>query len=84
MLTVFWHKKGPITINFSEFKPVKLHLKIDFVSYPARAEGLVNRITINFFEKSATINIAPYCQFLRKNSPYLLNGSCTFIQLFFI
>ena len=24
----------------SEFKPVKLHLKIDLVSYPARAEGL--------------------------------------------
>ena len=29
----------------SEFKPVKLRLKIDLVSYPARAEGLVNRIT---------------------------------------
>ena len=28
----------------SEFKPVKLCLKIDLVSYPARAEGLVNRI----------------------------------------
>ena len=28
----------------SEFKPVKLLLKNDFVSYPARAEGLVNRI----------------------------------------
>ena len=26
----------------SEFKPVKLRLKIDIVSYPARAEGLVN------------------------------------------
>ena len=25
-----------------EFKPVKLRLKIDLVSYPARAEGLVN------------------------------------------
>ena len=24
----------------SEFKPVKLRLKIDLVSYPARAEGL--------------------------------------------
>ena len=31
----------------SEFKPVKLHLKIDLVSYPARAEGLVNRINTN-------------------------------------
>ena len=28
----------------SEFKPVKLHLKIDPVSYPARAKGLVNMI----------------------------------------
>ena len=28
----------------SEFKPVKLRLKIDLVSYPARAEGLVNVI----------------------------------------
>ena len=26
----------------SEFKPVKLRLKIDLVSYPDRAEGLVN------------------------------------------
>ena len=25
----------------SEFKPVKLRLKIDLVSYPVRAEGLV-------------------------------------------
>ena len=26
----------------SEFKPVKLRLNIDLMSYPARAEGLVN------------------------------------------
>ena len=26
----------------SELKPVKLRLKTDLVSYPARAEGLVN------------------------------------------
>ena len=26
----------------SEFKPVKLRLKIDLVSYPVRAEGLVD------------------------------------------
>ena len=26
----------------SDFKPVKLRLKIDLVSYPARMEGLVN------------------------------------------
>ena len=25
--------------NNSEFKPVKLHLKVDLVSYPARVEG---------------------------------------------
>ena len=29
----------------SKFRPVKLHLKIDLVSYPARAEGLVNMDT---------------------------------------
>ena len=28
----------------SEFKPVKLRLKIDIVSYPAQVEGLVNRV----------------------------------------
>ncbi len=28
----------------SELKPVNLRLKIDLVSYPARAEGLVNSI----------------------------------------
>ena len=26
--------------EYSEFKPVKLRLKLDLVSYPARAEGL--------------------------------------------
>ncbi len=36
-----WEKEN------SEFKPVKLRLKkIDLVSYPARAEGLVNMIRI--------------------------------------
>ena len=34
----------------SEFKPVKLRLKIDLVSYPARAEGLVNSITKNLIK----------------------------------
>ena len=32
-------------ITTPEFKPVKLRLKIDLVSYPARAEGLVNSTT---------------------------------------
>ena len=30
----------------TSLKPVKLHLKIDLVSYPARVEGLVNRIIV--------------------------------------
>ena len=33
-----------IPLQNSEFKPVKLRLKIDLVSYPAIAEGLVNMI----------------------------------------
>ena len=28
----------------SEFKPAKLRLKIDFVSYPAQTKGLVNMV----------------------------------------
>ena len=36
----------------SEFKPVKLRLKIDLVSYPARAEGLVNINTIHSVSKA--------------------------------
>ena len=32
-------------VKQKEFKPVKLHLEIDLVSYPARAEGLVNLVT---------------------------------------
>ncbi len=32
----------PLGQENSEFKPVKLRLKIDLMSYPARAEGLVN------------------------------------------
>ena len=31
----------------SELKPVKLRLKIDLVSYPTRAEGLVNMIILH-------------------------------------
>ena len=30
-----------LAILGSEFKPVKLRIKIDLVSYPARVEGLV-------------------------------------------
>ena len=30
----------------TEFKPVKLYLKTDLVSYPARVEGLVNMISL--------------------------------------
>ena len=32
--------------EYSEFKPVKPRLKIDLVSYPTRAEGLVNSILL--------------------------------------
>ena len=34
-------------------------------------------ITIDSFEKGTIINGAFYCQLLRINSPYLLNGSCS-------
>ena len=40
----------------SEFKPVKLRLKIDLVSYPARAEALVNMDT-NFHVPTLEPNI---------------------------
>ena len=39
VMQLVWEKEN------SEFKPVKLRLKIDLVSYPARAEGLVNMDT---------------------------------------
>ena len=32
----------PVVKENSEFKPVKLRLKTDLASYPARAKGLVN------------------------------------------
>ena len=42
----------------SEFKPVNLGLKIDLVSYPARAEGLVNMvITKSLISDALTVNI---------------------------
>ena len=47
----------------SEFKPVKLCLKIDLVSYPARAEegwliGLIWKSKIFFFSKCFSINVS--------------------------
>ena len=45
----------------SEFKHVKLRLKIDLVSYPARAEGLVNRI---IQEKWLLFNRSDYLKLL--------------------
>ena len=42
----------------SEFKPVKLHLKIDVVSYPAQAEGLVNRVS----EHNSVAGVPAYLQ----------------------
>ena len=43
----------------SEFKPVKLCLKNDLVSYPARAEGLVN-----IYKDSADTESMVLCNFL--------------------
>ena len=40
----------------SEFKPVKLRLKIELVSYPARAEGLVNMNEARHFQSDLTVN----------------------------
>ena len=40
MRQLVWEKEN------SEFKTVKLRLKIDLVSYPTLAEGLVNIVTI--------------------------------------
>ena len=42
----FNHAYNSLLNSNSEFKPVKLHLKIDLVSYPTRAEGLVTMITL--------------------------------------
>ena len=36
----------------SDFKPIKLRLKIDLVSYPARPEGLVNMVNKCFKYKN--------------------------------
>ena len=54
MRKLVWEKEN------SEFKPVKLRLKIDLVSYPARAEGLVNMIT----------RIARIVSLIKKNLPH--------------
>ena len=48
----------------SELKPVKLRLKIDLVSYPARAEGLVNRI------KSSIVSLPIQESYIMINSKY--------------
>ena len=34
----------------SEFKPIKLHLKIDLVSRPANAEGLINKYIVYVYQ----------------------------------
>ena len=61
----------------SEFKPAKLRLKIDLVSYPARAEGLVNRTMGKLENLSILImkrKIASEWKIL------LLLGTCTFLK----
>ena len=51
---------------YHPFKPVKLRLKIDLVSYPARAEGLVYRISIIIASgRSSTLHpliVQSYCR----------------------
>ena len=43
-------------------KPVKLRLKIDFVSYPARAEGLVNMIILKKYVEREKSSFALFWQ----------------------
>ena len=37
-------------------------------------------MTIDFLEKGTTVNSASYCQFLKENSPYLLNNLHSFMH----
>ena len=56
----------------SEFKPVKLHLNIDLVSYPVRAEGLVNM----YIQLNDQTVIFPTIQFsINRLYAYILNVS---------
>ena len=51
------------------------------VSKEGHADNLLGHertITIEFFEKGATVNNASYCQLLRQNSTYLLNDPCIY------
>ena len=41
--------------NHSQFKPVKLSLKIDLVSYPARVDGLLN-MDKNIWKRTTVLN----------------------------
>ena len=50
----------------SEFKPVKLRLKIDLVSYPVRAEGLGKYDIINMH---ITKNYIVCCLYLMAHQP---------------
>ena len=51
----------------SEFKPVKLCLKIDVVSYPARAEGSVNRIILGIIIIGHIRMYVPVCKLFSLN-----------------
>ena len=59
----------------SEFKPVKLRLKIDFVSYTARGEGLVNMVKqinqTNEKNLSIKLPIWSWYVFKERNQPKL-------------
>ena len=41
----------------SDFRSVKLRLKIDHVSYPTRAEGLVNMINVTLTTTTSSVRL---------------------------
>ena len=58
-------------IGDSEFKPVKLRLKIDLVSYPAWAEGLVNIIVEVDLKAPFSIATTSRCRGGRYSFPWI-------------
>ena len=59
----------------SEFKPVKLCLKIDLVSYPAWAEGLVNMITIILSKRWKNYELWSWCVLFVRTCGILVHHS---------
>ena len=66
----------------SEFKPVKLRLKIDLVSYPARAEGLAYMIMPGVRCSNALVNNtidSNHSHLQYPSNPQLLKSNCPVI-----